>query len=47
MKMKPSRVLKKLRNGEVVSCFNVHFDPQVTDHPFRRIFGPPRVMIWM
>ena len=31
MKMKPSRVLKKLRNGEVVSCFNVHFDPQVTD----------------
>ena len=31
IKMRPSRVLRKLRAGEVVSCFNVHFDPQVTD----------------
>ncbi len=31
MKMRPSRVLKKLRAGEVVSCFNVHFDPQVSE----------------
>jgi 4-hydroxy-2-oxoheptanedioate aldolase len=31
MKMKPSKVLRKLRNGEVVNCINVHFDPQVTD----------------
>ena len=31
MKMKSSKVLRKLRNGEVVNCFNVHFDPQVTD----------------
>jgi 4-hydroxy-2-oxoheptanedioate aldolase len=31
MKMRPSKVLKKLRKGEIVSCFNVHFDPQVTD----------------
>ena len=28
MKMRPSRVLRKLRAGEVVSCFNVHFDAQ-------------------
>jgi 4-hydroxy-2-oxoheptanedioate aldolase len=31
MKMRPSRVLRKLRAGQVVSCFNVHFDAQVTD----------------
>jgi len=31
MKMRPSKVLKKLRDGEVVSCFNIHLDPQVTD----------------
>ncbi len=31
MKMRPSRVLKKLRAGEVVSCFNVHFDAQVSE----------------
>ncbi len=31
MKMRPSKVLQKLRKGEVVSCFHVHFDPQVTD----------------
>lgn len=31
MKMRESRVLKKLRAGEVVSCFNVHFDAQVSD----------------
>ena len=31
MKMRPSKVLRKLRNGEVVSCFKVNFDPQVTD----------------
>ncbi len=31
MKMRKSRVLKKLRAGEVVSCFNVHLDPQVSD----------------
>ena len=29
--MRPSRVLKKLRAGEVVSCFNVHFDAQVSE----------------
>ncbi len=29
--MRPSRVLKKLRAGEVATCFNVHFDAQVTD----------------
>ncbi len=29
--MRPSRVLKKLRAGEVVSCFNVHFDAQATE----------------
>ncbi len=31
MKMRPSRVLKKLRAGEIVSCFNVHFDAQASD----------------
>lgn len=31
MKMRLSRVLKKLRAGEVVSCFNVHFDAQASD----------------
>ena len=31
MKMRQSRVLKKLRAGEIVSCFNVHFDAQVSD----------------
>ena len=31
MKMRPSRVLKKLRAGEVVSCFNVHLDAQVSE----------------
>lgn len=31
MKMRKSRVLKKLRAGEIVSCFNVHLDPQVSD----------------
>lgn len=31
MKMRPSKVLQKLRKGEVVNCFHVHFDPQVTD----------------
>jgi len=31
MKMRPSRVLKKLRAGEVVNCLNVHFDAQATD----------------
>ncbi len=31
MKMRQSRVLKKLRAGEIVSCFKVHFDAQVTD----------------
>lgn len=31
MEMRQSRVLKKLRAGEVVSCFNVHFDAQVSD----------------
>ena len=30
MKMRKSRVLKKLRAGEIVSCFNVHFDAQVS-----------------
>ena len=29
--MRPSRVLRKLRAGEIVSCFNVHFDAQVSD----------------
>ncbi len=29
--MRPSRVLKKLRAGEIVTCFNVHLDPQVSD----------------
>jgi len=29
--MRASKVLKKLRAGEVVSCFNVHLDPQVSD----------------
>jgi len=31
MKMRPSRVLRKLRAGEVVSCFNVHFDAQASE----------------
>ena len=31
MKMRPSRVLKKLRDGDVVSCFNVHLDAQVSE----------------
>ena len=31
MKMRPSRVLRKLRAGEIVSCFNVHFDYQSSD----------------
>jgi len=31
MEMRKSRVLKKLRAGEIVSCFNVHFDAQVSD----------------
>ena len=31
MEMRKSRVLKKLRTGEIVSCFNVHFDAQVSD----------------
>ena len=31
MKMRPSRVLKKLRAGKVVSCFNVHLDAQVSE----------------
>jgi 4-hydroxy-2-oxoheptanedioate aldolase len=31
MKMRSSRVLKKLRAGEIVSCFNVHFDYQSSD----------------
>jgi len=31
MKMRQSRVLKKLRAGEVVSCFNVHFDAQAAE----------------
>lgn len=31
MKMRKSRVLEKLRAGEIVSCFNVHFDAQVSD----------------
>lgn len=31
MEMRKSKVLKKLRAGEVVSCFNVHFDAQVSD----------------
>ena len=32
MKMRQSRVLKKLRAGEVVSCFNVHLDAQVSEY---------------
>jgi 4-hydroxy-2-oxoheptanedioate aldolase len=31
MKMRTSRVLKKLRAGEIVSCFSVHLDAQVSD----------------
>lgn len=31
MKMRPSRVLRKLRAGETVSCFNVHFDSQASE----------------
>ncbi len=31
MEMRPSRVLRKLRAGEVVSCYNVHFDPQSSE----------------
>ena len=31
MRMRQSRVLRKLRAGEVVSCLNVHFDAQVSD----------------
>ena len=31
MNMRPSRVLKKLRAGEIVSCFNVHFDAQASE----------------
>ena len=31
MKMRQSRVLRKLRAGKVVSCFNVHFDAQATE----------------
>ncbi|MEN8193792.1 MAG: aldolase/citrate lyase family protein [Bacteroidota bacterium] len=31
MKMRKSRVLKKLRAGGVVSCLNVHLDAQVSD----------------
>ncbi len=31
MKMRESRVLRKLRADEVVSCFNVHFDPQSSE----------------
>ena len=31
MQMRPSRVLKKLRAGEIVSCFSVHFDAQSSD----------------
>lgn len=31
MEMRKSRVLKKLRAGEIVSCFNVHLDAQVSD----------------
>jgi 4-hydroxy-2-oxoheptanedioate aldolase len=31
MKMRESRVLRKLRVGEIVSCFNVHFDAQSSD----------------
>lgn len=29
--MRKSRVLRKLRAGEVVSCFNVHFDAQASE----------------
>ncbi len=32
--MRHSRVLKKLRNGELVNCFNVHFDPQANRERF-------------
>jgi uncharacterized membrane protein len=31
MKMRPNRVLKKLRTGGIVSCFSVHFDGQSSD----------------
>ncbi len=31
MKMRPSRVLKKLRAGEIVSCFSVHFNSYASD----------------
>ena len=31
MKMRQSRVLKKLRAGGIVSCFSVHFDAQASD----------------
>jgi 4-hydroxy-2-oxoheptanedioate aldolase len=31
MKMRPSRVLKKLRAGGIVSCYSVHFDAQASD----------------
>ena len=31
MNMRKSRVLEKLRAGQVVSCFNVHFDPQASE----------------
>ncbi len=31
MKMRESRVLRKLRAGEVVSCFNIHFDSQAAE----------------
>jgi 4-hydroxy-2-oxoheptanedioate aldolase len=31
MKMRESRVLRKLRAGEIVSCLNVHFDAQSSD----------------
>ncbi|MEN8229761.1 MAG: hypothetical protein ABFS38_16485 [Bacteroidota bacterium] len=29
--MRPSKVLRKLRAGEIVSCFLVHLDAKVTD----------------
>ena len=31
MKMRQSRVLNKLRAGEIVNCLNVHFDAQATE----------------
>lgn len=31
MSMRPSKVLRKLRAGEAVNCFKVHFDAQVSD----------------